>query len=169
MGSSFPDQAEFERAIAKLCFQCGIDGHQHAANCSKRRHEDLFPNHQEFEYEIAKICSKCGRNFTRASNRIRHEGICSVIYNATCKHCQHKFTDTHNHKRHEQVCEKPPFKRSRRTEPAIDELLASRPDAEGIAAYETAFACRLKSFFIRSDENLDLTQFLQSIKQKVFN
>ena len=132
----------------------------------KRRHEE-WPDHEQFEREIAKLCSKCGKNFYQASDRIRHEGICNVIYNGACQHCQHVFTNLHNHKRHEQVCDKQPPIKIRRTEPSVDQLLASKPDAEGTAPYETAFVCRLKSFFIRSDENLDLTQFLQSIKHFV--
>jgi len=73
--------------------------------------------------------------------------------------------------RHERVCTKPPpaKKRRRALEPNRDQLLASRPDDEGVSEYETAFQGRLKSYFIRSDDNLDIKTFCNSVKEKILN
>src|SRR2546425_12836481 len=68
-------------------------------------------------------------------------------------------------------CNKPPQAKKRRriVEPNRDLLLSSKPDIEGVSEYETAFQNRLKSYFIRSDDNLDMTTFCNSVKDKILN
>src|SRR5437899_2245077 len=151
-----------------LDMNCNKCGHQFSRLDSKRRHEESCTKLSD---DISKTCGKCSKVFTRSGNRARHEEVCGQIYSGTCIYCNQEFTSLHNHLRHERFCNKPPQAKKRRriVEPNRDLLLASKPDTEGVSEYETAFQNRLKSYFIRSDDNLDMTTFCNSVKEKILN
>ncbi len=88
------------------------------------------------------ICMKCSQEFKSIHNRDRHQEFCGEI---------DESTDENNKK----LCE-----------PGKNVLLGTRPNAEGIVEYETAFHSRLKSFFIRLDECYDLECYLENSRGK---
>src|SRR5437867_211661 len=147
---------------------CNNCGHEFSRLDNKRRHEESCTKLPD---DISKTCGKCNKIFTRSDNRARHKEVCRQIYSGTCIYCNQGFTSLHNHLRHERFCNKPPQAKKRRriVEPNRDLLLASKPDVEGVSEYETAFQNRLKSYFIRSDDNLDMTNFCNSVKEKILD
>lgn len=115
------------------------------------------------------VCGKCGEHFSLSDNRRRHEMACKEKFNGICSKCGYLFSNLHNLLRHEVVCALEPPKKKFKLEPKKRELLAQTPDKEGIFQYETGFEGRLKSFFIRSDNNFDLQLFLVSVKNKIIH
>lgn len=163
-----------------LCYKCGIlfatqnlvDTHKCDAVASTSSQQqgcrdDFIENSMDLEEVIPLICSRCGQSFLTPEDREIHENnICTLRHQVgLCSKCGSVFSNYHNLQRHEENCSlfQIPL---RKVEPKKKEVLAL---PSNIDEYETAFEGRIKSFFLRSENNFDLNSFLNNIKPKIFN